>query len=77
MKCSRCDGLMVQDDSFDLFDSPVRTWTWRCVSCGDVVDPVILKYRHGRNAEFSMQEVAQALFPNASDRPIAAWEPRL
>jgi hypothetical protein len=37
-RCSRCSGLMVLEPCFDFF-------AWRCVQCGDMIDPVILQNR--------------------------------
>lgn len=47
MQCTRCQGMLVPDYSFDHLDatSPDRIHTWRCVLCGDMVDPVILHNR--------------------------------
>lgn len=47
MNCSRCRGMMVPDHSYDDLDTMNRDrlHTWRCVLCGDVVDPVILQNR--------------------------------
>ena len=39
MRCSRCGGLMVREESIDL---PAH----RCVQCGEFIDPVILQNRH-------------------------------
>lgn len=41
MTCRRCCGMMVADR---FLDAPGRTaqLMWRCVSCGDMIDPVIL-----------------------------------
>jgi hypothetical protein len=42
MKCNRCGGLMA----YENFYSPVEDFFgWRCISRGDIVDPVILKNR--------------------------------
>ena len=48
MRCERCSGLMVPDLFFDMLDdSGNHSFVgWRCVSCGDVLDPVIQKNRH-------------------------------
>ena len=41
-KCLRCSGLMV----FDTFCGPYETfWGWKCLNCGEIVDPVILENR--------------------------------
>ena len=52
MQCTRCQGIMVTDYSFDQLDatSPDRIRTWRCVMCGDVVDSVILDDRRKQAA---------------------------
>lgn len=47
MKCPRCAGLMMQDDYLDLQDEAGQCWfsAWRCLICGEVLDPLILKHR--------------------------------
>ncbi|TAJ25555.1 MAG: hypothetical protein EPO64_07975 [Nitrospirae bacterium] len=41
--CDRCGGLMVWECLSDLdIDG------WRCVVCGDFVDPIILAHRRER-----------------------------
>lgn len=47
MHCTRCDGLMVTDSLIDLRESSIPMWMkgWRCVSCGNIVDPLIQKHR--------------------------------
>ena len=43
MKCTRCQGLMVQDQLFD-FDGPYgHLWATssRCLNCGHMNDPVV------------------------------------
>ncbi|CAE6703242.1 MAG: hypothetical protein H8K06_08640 [Nitrospira sp.] len=47
MNCPRCSGLMMRDDYFDLQDEAGRCTfvAWRCLICGEVLDPVILKHR--------------------------------
>lgn len=59
MACERCQGLMVQDDFFDLRESVRRLVVWRCVQCGEMVDPGIVtnRRRHLSGAE-SPAEVA-------------------
>ncbi len=48
MKCPRCTGLMMQDDYLDLQDEAGQCWfsAWRCLICGEVLDPLILKHRN-------------------------------
>lgn len=38
--CHRCGGLMVQEKIFEI-----GSFDWRCVSCGERIDPVILAHR--------------------------------
>ncbi|HSN04196.1 MAG TPA: hypothetical protein VLS44_04390 [Nitrospira sp.] len=47
MTCTRCNGLMVVDDLVDLQESCLPMWMCglRCVSCGNVVDPLIMRNR--------------------------------
>ena len=46
--CPRCGGLMVPDRFIDLLDDTgiLEFMAARCVSCGEVLDPVILQNRH-------------------------------
>lgn len=44
--CSRCGGLLVRDRCYDLSNSGIfKIAIKRCVQCGDVIDPMILKHR--------------------------------
>lgn len=45
--CHRCGGLMVREHCMDLLDSTgqLEFVAQRCVQCGDIVDPVILRNR--------------------------------
>jgi hypothetical protein len=47
MQCARCDGLMVADNLIDMRESSIPMWMkgWRCVSCGNIVDPIIQRHR--------------------------------
>jgi hypothetical protein len=47
MTCTRCKGLMVVDDLVDLQESCLPMWMrgLRCVSCGNIVDPLIMRNR--------------------------------
>ena len=47
--CNRCGGLLIREGLFDLFDDTgqMRRWARRCVQCGNIVDPLILKRRAG------------------------------
>jgi len=45
MSCPRCRGLMVPDRFADFFhDGGYISFTgWRCLCCGNILDPVILR----------------------------------
>jgi len=47
MCCKRCNGLMIRDSFLDLRDDTGRLnfEGWRCLNCGEVVDPVVLTHR--------------------------------
>jgi DNA-directed RNA polymerase subunit RPC12/RpoP len=41
-RCPRCNGAMVYErfqDMLDLF------YAWRCLNCGEIVDPVVARNR--------------------------------
>ncbi len=42
MKCLRCSGAMIYDKFYGLCE---YFWGWRCVTCGEIVDEVILENR--------------------------------
>jgi hypothetical protein len=48
--CIRCGGLMVNDSYMDLLNNvgESKFAAKRCVQCGEVVDPVILRNRGTR-----------------------------
>ncbi len=45
--CRRCGGILVNEQCMDLAESEggSRFWASRCVQCGDLIDPVILRNR--------------------------------
>lgn len=47
MHCPRCTGLMLSDEFLDLADEAgqCRFVAWRCLICGEVLDPLIAKHR--------------------------------
>lgn len=42
MKCSKCGGMMVFEKFYSQED---RFFGWRCISCGEIIDPTILENR--------------------------------
>lgn len=53
MNCSRCLGLMVEDQLLDLEGAYGEMWTTslRCVNCGHVYDSVIEQHRLARQEQ--------------------------
>ncbi len=47
MRCPRCAGLMVRDIFQDVLDETgaMSFNGWRCPTCGEIMDPVILGHR--------------------------------
>jgi len=68
MDCSRCHGLMVEDDLIDIRESYLPMWTHglRCVACGNIVDPVI-----ARNRRRQLAGVGPALDVNVHARAVS------
>src|SRR5262245_30277887 len=64
--CTRCGGLMVTDFCMDLLFCTGETEfaAQRCVQCGEVVDPVILKNRRTQQTPMAGQPVGRVLPDN-------------
>lgn len=46
MKCPRCMGMMVHQIFEDLGETgDFFFYGWRCVNCGDIIDPIIVSNR--------------------------------
>lgn len=47
MECKRCKGVMAQEIFEDLLDDTgsLSFKGWRCLSCGEILDPVIANNR--------------------------------
>lgn len=46
MHCSRCNGRMTPHELMDLSDSmEVSCEAWRCINCGEIVDPLLVENR--------------------------------
>ena len=54
MTCIRCDGLMVMDRFDDVRDDTghYNFHAWRCLVCGEVIDPVIISNRQNHIKPF-------------------------
>ena len=55
-ECSRCKGLMVPERFQDILDGQLSFYGWRCLSCGEIVDPIIASNRHRRSATLSARD---------------------
>ncbi len=56
-RCHRCGGLMVPEKVFET-----GSFDWRCVSCGERIDPVILSHRQAHRAKDLARDEAEKLF---------------
>jgi hypothetical protein len=63
MNCSRCQGLMIEDQFLDMESQYGQMWarSLRCVNCGHVHDSVIERHRPAR------QEKVMALHSDEPD----------
>jgi hypothetical protein len=43
VRCYRCDGVMVYEKFYGDYE---HFFGWRCISCGEIVDPVMLENRN-------------------------------
>lgn len=41
-KCPRCKGTIAYDKFYSSHD---QFWGWKCLICGEIIDPVILANR--------------------------------
>jgi hypothetical protein len=68
MRCQRCDGIMVSEEFYGLDDVFSG---WRCIFCGEIIDPVILKNRRIQKPRAfpSQVQINQCEIPSVSDAP--------
>ncbi len=52
-RCHRCDGLMVPEEVVEI-----RSIDWRCISCGERIDSVILAHRQKGFVGVEVEEVS-------------------
>ena len=45
MNCSKCHGLMVSDRTYAPEEAIFNLPIWRCLNCGETIDPLILENR--------------------------------
>ncbi|OQW35220.1 MAG: hypothetical protein A4E19_16745 [Nitrospira sp. SG-bin1] len=72
MKCTRCCGLMVVTHLLDMQESYVPMWMQglRCVTCGNIVDPLIHFHRTAQRARRTKQLASR--LTNPVMRPVQA-----
>lgn len=65
MNCSRCHGLMIAEDLIDIRESFLPMWMrgLRCVSCGNIVDPLILRNRVSQQSSAVRELKAEVPMP--------------
>jgi hypothetical protein len=58
--CPRCHGFMVPMIG-DGSEAVVLEWSelpgWRCINCGERIDPLILANRHGEGSRIQIQQI--------------------
>ncbi|MCA9473254.1 MAG: hypothetical protein MRJ96_03525 [Nitrospirales bacterium] len=72
MNCTRCQGTMVIDYFLDMEESG-EIWMpgWRCLMCGEVIDPLILKHRQAQRAHGELVEAISSPPSNKTPSPVA------
>ena len=47
LTCRRCQGLLIREFCMDIHDGTGENGFWglRCLQCGEILDPLILKHR--------------------------------
>lgn len=52
MNCPRCNSEMAYEFFQDMWDDTGRLcfYGWRCIICGEILDPVIMSNRQSRPA---------------------------
>ena len=49
MKCHRCGGMMIYEKYYGDCE---HFFGWRCIACGEVIDPVILENRMDQSQQY-------------------------
>jgi hypothetical protein len=63
MTCHRCRGLLVEDQCYGLLDHCLSLTVSRCISCGSIIDPVILRNRREQQARLATVQQGKPLVP--------------
>jgi hypothetical protein len=51
MNCPKCHGLMIYDRVYDPEEAIFDLSIWRCLNCGETLDPLILQNRMKQEQE--------------------------
>ncbi len=72
MQCTRCQGTMVIDYFLDMEESG-EVWMpgWRCLMCGEVIDPLILKHRQAQQTQCEVIDAVSKPPANQTPAPVA------
>lgn len=63
MNCPKCNGLMIYEKFMDMAEtSSYFFYGWRCVSCGNVIDSLIMANRAnaGRQKDMKRRRLKKA-----------------
>ena len=71
MRCQRCQGCMIIDHFMDLLNvsGEMDFKGWRCLNCGDITDPVIVRHHQlapSASAKFGAALAGVALMHSGS-----------
>lgn len=72
MRCTKCCGLMVVDHLLDMKESYLPMWmqALRCLTCGNIVDPLIHFHRTTQQAQRARRLTTR--FARKTTRPAVA-----
>lgn len=64
MKCPRCTGHMVYESFDDIRDDTgsLSFYGWRCLLCGEILDPIILSNRRNKPQPFESKTRKRLIF---------------
>jgi len=62
--CSRCDGVMAYESFEDLRDDTgaIHFDGWRCLTCGNIIDPLILENRKNKTGPIHSKTRKRLIF---------------
>ena len=49
MECHRCGGMMIYEKYYGICE---HFFGWRCIACGEIIDPVILENRMDQSQQY-------------------------